>query len=34
MKDISETKIIGAFVELRLKMHSMKTNDGKEPHTV
>ena len=34
MKDDSEGKIIGEFVGLKLKMHSMKNFDGKESNTV
>ena len=30
MKDVSEGKIIGEFVGLKLKMHSIKNIDGKE----
>ena len=30
MKDVSEGKIIGEFVGLKSKMHSIKNNDGKE----
>ena len=33
MKDASEGKIIGEFVELKSKMHSMKNIDGKELNT-
>ena len=33
MKDKSERKMIGEFVGLKLKMHSMKNNDGKESNT-
>ena len=33
MKDESEGKIIGEFVGLKLKMHSMKNFDGKESNT-
>ena len=33
MKDESEGKIIGEFVGLKSKMHSMKNIDGKESNT-
>ena len=33
MKDEPEGKIIGEFVGLKSKMHSMKNIDGKEPNT-
>ena len=33
MKDESEGKIIGEFVRLKSKMHSMKNIDGKESNT-
>ena len=33
MKDEPEGKIIGEFVGLKSKMHSMKSIDGKEPNT-
>ena len=33
MKDESEGKIIGEFVGLKSKMHSIKNNDGKESNT-
>ena len=30
MKDVSERKIIGEFVRLKSKIHSMKNIDGKD----
>ena len=33
MKDESEGKIIGKFIGLKSKMHSMKNIDGKESNT-
>ena len=33
MKEVFEGKAIGEFVGLKTKMHSMKTNDGKESNT-